>query len=184
MGPRKRPACYALAVDALDARPGEPSRVQGPPERAAPLSDRRIGPLRLLLYPPRHPTADIEVAFALVGAAVLAALFFLPLDSLAALMPECRFHDLTGWPCATCGITRGIVALGKGDWSGALRCNPLLVGGLLLFLPGAVVAAVLWALRLPRPRVALASRGARLAAGLAVVAAILVNWAFLVADGR
>jgi hypothetical protein len=171
-------------VEALDARPGEPLRVQGPPAPPAPLRDWQFGPLRVLLYPPGHPTADIEVAVALVGAAVLAVLLFLPLDSLAALMPGCRFHDLTGWPCATCGITRGIVALGNGDWSGALRCNPLLVGGLLLFLPGAVVAAVLWALRLPRPRVAIASRGARLAAGLAVVAAILLNWAFLVADGR
>lgn len=112
------------------------------------------------------------------------ALLFLPLGSLAELMPECRFHAWTGRPCATCGITRGIVELGGGHWRAALRCNPLLVSGAVAFLGYALLAAVLWAFRLPRPRIALASRGARLAAGLAALAAILANWAFLVVDGR
>jgi len=181
---RRRCACYAIEVEAVDARPGGPSRASRPPASGPPLRERRLGPLRFSLYPRQHPTADIEIAFTLVGVAAFAALFFLPLDSLAALMPDCRFHDLTGWPCATCGITRGVVALGSGDWRAALRCNPLLVAALLAFLGYAVVAAVLWAFRLPRPRVALASRGGRLAAGIAAVAAVLLNWAFLVADGR
>lgn len=145
---------------------------------------RPLGPLHVSLYSPQHPTADVEIAVTLVGVAAFAALLFLPLDSLAALMPDCRFRELTGTPCATCGITRGVVALGEGDWRAALRCNPLLIAALVTFLAYAVVAAALWVFRLPRPRIALASRGARLAAGLAAVASVLVNWAFLVADGR
>ena len=180
----RRCACYAIEVEAVDARPGGPSRASTPPASGPPLREGRLGPLRFSLYPRQHPTADIEIAFTLVGVAAFAALFFLPLDSLAALMPDCRFHDLTGWPCATCGITRGLVALGRGEWRTALRANPLLVSGTLAFLGYAAVAAVLWAFRLPRPRIGLATRGARLAALLAVVAAVLVNWAFLVADGR
>jgi hypothetical protein len=166
-------------VDAQQARPEAPTLLPGTTPR-----ERRVGPLRFVLYPAHHPTADIEIAVTLVGVMALAALLFLPLGSLAALTPGCRFHDLTGWPCATCGITRGIVALANGDLREALRCNPLLVAGLLAFLAYAVVAALLWAFRLPRPRVALASRSARLAVGLVVLVAILVNWAFLVADGR
>lgn len=179
----RRP-CYSVAVEASDTRQDESSRAPTPLVPAGPLREHRLGPLRVSLYAPGHPTADLEIAVALVGAVAVASLLVLPLGSLAALVPSCRFHDLTGWPCATCGVTRGVVALGKGAWREALRCNPLLVSGLLGFLACSVVSAVLWVFRLPRPRVALASRGARLAAGLAVVAAVLLNWAYLVADGR
>jgi hypothetical protein len=144
----------------------------------------RRGPLRLRFLPAEHPTADIEVAAAVVGFLILAGLLFLPLGSLAALTPGCRFHEFTGWPCATCGVTRGLVALGAGHWREALRCNPLLVGGFFVFLAYAALAALLWLFRLPRPRLELASRGARLTLLLAVVAAVLANWAFLIADGR
>ena len=149
-----------------------------------PLRERRVGPLRFLLYPPDHPTADIEIAAALVGAVTVAALLLLPLGTLSQLVPACRFHEWTGWPCATCGITRGLIALGQGAGREALRFNPLLIGGLLAFLGYALVAAALWAFRLPRPRIGLVSRGARLVAVVAVLAAILANWAFLIADGR
>ncbi len=165
-----------------------PARAETPAGPATgprnPLREWRLGPLRLWLFPADHPTADIEIAAAVVGLVAVAALLLLPLASLAALMPGCRFHELTGWPCATCGITRGLVALGRGEWRHALRANPLLVSGTLALLGYAAVAAVLWVLRLPRPRIGLATRGARLAALLAVVAAVLVNWAFLLADGR
>lgn len=169
----------------MDASPARAETPVGPAAGPRnPPREWRLGPLRLRLFPADHPTADIEIAAAVVGLLALAALPFVPLAILAALMPGCRFHELTGWPCATCGITRGIVALGAGEWRTALRANPLLVSGTLALFGYAAVAAVLWAFRLPRPRIGLATRGARLAALLALVAAVLVNWAFLVADGR
>jgi hypothetical protein len=171
-------------VDSLRDRIPAPPRVPRPPGFGAPLRERRAGPFRILLYPPEHPTADIEIAAALVGAVTAAALLLLPLGKLSRLVPECRFHEWTGWPCATCGISRGLIALGEGAGREALRSNPLLVAGLLASLAYALVAATLWAFRLPRPRIGLASRGARLVAMIAILAAILVNWAFLIADGR
>lgn len=171
-------------MKALDERSVPVPRARQPGPIGPPLWERRVGPFRFLLYPPTHPTADVEIAATLVGGAALAGFALLPLGELAALLPECRFHAWTGRPCATCGITRGLVTLGDGAWREALRLNPLLVVGVLAFLAYAVVAAGLWAFRLPRPRLGLASRGARVVAILAVLAAILANWAFLVADGR
>ena len=41
----------------------------------------------------------------------------------------CGFHWLTGLPCPLCGLTRGLFALAKGQWSAALRFNALTPGG-------------------------------------------------------
>ncbi len=142
------------------------------------------GPLRLRLYPADHPTADVEIAAAIVAAVAVLALALLPLGALSGVLPPCRFHAWTGWPCATCGIGRGVVALGNGNPLQALRLNPLFIGGLLLFLVYSAIAVPLWLLRLPRPRIAVATRAARVALVLAALGAVLTNWAFLIADGR
>jgi len=171
-------------VDSLRDRTAVPPQAPRPRGFGASLRERRAGPFRFVLYPPGHPTADIEIAAAMVGGVTVAALLLLPLEKLSRLVPECRFHEWTGWPCATCGITRGLIALGQGALTEALRLNPLVMAGLLAFLAYALVAAVLWAFRLPRPRIGLASRRARIVAVVAVLAAILANWVFLIADGR
>lgn len=142
------------------------------------------GWLRLRLYPSGHPTADVEIAATIVGGAALVALALLPLGTISSLLPACRFHEWTGWPCATCGIARGLVALGAGRGLQALRFNPLFIGGFLAFLAYAVIAAGLWLLRLPRPRIAVASRGVRVCLVVTAIGAVLLNWAFLIVDGR
>ena len=52
----------------------------------------------------------------------------------------CPFHELTGYSCLTCGMTRSFVAMGDGDVPGAFRYHP---GGPLLL--GAIS---LWSLKL------------------------------------
>jgi len=37
----------------------------------------------------------------------------------------CGFHWLTGRLCPLCGLTRGLFAFGKGQWSAALHFNAL-----------------------------------------------------------
>lgn len=37
----------------------------------------------------------------------------------------CVFHNATGCPCATCGSTRAVLALGRGEPLAALAHNPL-----------------------------------------------------------
>jgi len=44
--------------------------------------------------------------------------------------PQCFFREISGFPCPTCGITRGARSLFLGDIAGAWMYNPL-----NLFLP-------------------------------------------------
>ncbi len=64
-----------------------PARAESPAGPAAgprnPPREWRLGPLRLRLFPADHPTADIEIAAAVVGLLALAALPFVPLATLA-----------------------------------------------------------------------------------------------------
>lgn len=150
----------------------------------APIAEWGKGGVRLRLLPSSHPSADLEPVIAVVGSLAAVALLWLPLDLLARFAGVCRFHDVTGWPCLTCGITRGILALAHGAPLVALRMNPLLIGGLLLLIGYTPIAFALWLLRAPRPRIALVHPTARWTAAAIAAAALLANWAFLILDGR
>jgi hypothetical protein len=82
----------------------------------------------------------------------------------------------------TCGTTRALARLARLDLTGALAMNPLAALGTLALLPWAAADLAL----LPRGR-ALAlelSPPAARVARIAAVAAVLANWAWLVAAGR
>ncbi|KQY50576.1 hypothetical protein ASD14_11705 [Lysobacter sp. Root494] len=49
-----------------------------------------------------------------------------------SLFPSCLFHDLTGWYCPGCGITRALHALVHFDLVRAFAMNALLVASLPL----------------------------------------------------
>jgi hypothetical protein len=94
----------------------------------------------------------------------------------------CVFKSLTGRPCLTCGTTRTLGLLFRGDLHGALLMNPLAAFFALLLVPWALADAALLlsgrSLRLEvSPPLARVLR-------VAVVLAVLVNWAYLIAAGR
>ena len=60
------------------------------------------------------------------------------LEPLAGLLPGCAFKRLTGLACATCGLTRCVLALGRWDWSAAFRWHPAAAVAMAL-LPVAAV---------------------------------------------
>ena len=76
---------------------------------------------------------------ALAGAGVLATMtgvfavgYFNP--TATRFFPACPFHELTGFNCPGCGLTRGFHALFQGDVLTALHFNALLPVYLLMFL--------------------------------------------------
>ncbi|MBP7148320.1 MAG: DUF2752 domain-containing protein [Acidobacteria bacterium] len=163
-----------------------------PQHGASPVTPATCGPLpaaqrravALRWYPASHPTAEIERVVVILAVAGALALVLLPLDVLSDAAGECTFHTLTGIPCATCGITRGIVDLGHARMLRALRMNPLLIGGLLLGAAYTPFAALAWWRGWRRPRLCLVTAGARWGAALVFLVLALANWAFLIADGR
>lgn len=81
----------------------------------------------------------MALAFLLAGLGAWAASFLKP---VVDLLPGCPFKRLTGFACATCGLTRCVMALGRWDWPEAIHWHPA-TAGLAALLP----LLALWDLR-------------------------------------
>lgn len=124
---------------------------------------------------------DHELLWGTLGAGILALIHLGPAPSLLHL--PCLFKALTSLPCATCGMTRAWEALGRGDWTLALRMHPALALGYFLlwtYVPYALGAvAGLW----PRRGLAL-SVGAAGILRLGALLGFAALWGFLILDRR
>ncbi|MDD5678455.1 MAG: DUF2752 domain-containing protein [Kiritimatiellae bacterium] len=89
----------------------------------------RAGGYRTVLV--RHLPLAIIAGGALLGVALL------PLDRIPYTI--CTFLRLTGYPCPSCGLTRGFVAMAHGQWLTVLHTCPLAA---LLYAATALVFAV------------------------------------------
>jgi uncharacterized protein DUF2752 len=80
---------------------------------------------------PRATAASVTIGL-LAAVAVLPARRPIPFDL-------CLMHRLTGLPCLTCGLTRSVCLLARGEWRASLVMHP---AGWLAF--GALVVAAAW----------------------------------------
>lgn len=116
------------------------------------------------------------------GMSAVSAVLLAPLwPRLLPLLPRCAFHRLTGHPCPTCGTTRAALALVHGHVIDAISYNPLIVILGFSFMAGAFIAPFWAQARLPLPVI---PRTAWRLLRIAAIAAILVNWAYLLLSGR
>lgn len=109
---------------------------------------------------------------------IIAGLF----RNLSPKMPVCIFHEITGFPCPTCGGTRSVIALSRLDLVSSLTYNPLvflfalgLIIFSLLFLAGEITGRSL--------KIKLTERGKRIIR-YSAMALIAINWIFLIMAGR
>jgi hypothetical protein len=93
--------------------------------------------------------------------------------------PFCPLHALTGIPCPTCGMTRGLGCLLQGQIEEALLFNPLMMVALLSALLYLLYAGVVVIGRLPRLRWEPLSRTAAICVRIGAVLLIAVNWIYL-----
>lgn len=125
---------------------------------------------------PDWPIWPVAV-FCLWGGLVVATLVLAQLRRKEIVL--CVWRNLTGIPCPSCGSTRGVLALLRGDWLGPWRHNPLV----------ATLGAVVLALAVLRVgfcrafRVHL-SRPEKLAAWCLALAALAANWAYVIWRGN
>jgi hypothetical protein len=87
----------------------------------------------------------------------------------------CPLRRLTGIPCPTCGTTRAVLALLRGDWSAAFTSNPLASGLALAAGLYAVIAAALFLVKGKIPVLQCTRRGWMLILGTGLLLAVL-NW--------
>ena len=90
----------------------------------------------------------------------------------------CHFRRLTGVECPTCGSTRAVRAMMRGDLLGALTANPLMttfVVGIVLWFVVRIVAQ--------RRVVVEASRAWHRWTVVLLLGALLVNWGWVIWRG-
>jgi hypothetical protein len=100
---------------------------------------------------------------------------------LGLARPQCHFREALGIPCPTCGATRATLKLLQGDVLGALLMNPLYTAGLGFVLAYDLYAATVLIGRLPRLR--FTQEAAFGILRWAVIAIVLLNWAWLMYRG-
>ncbi len=128
--------------------------------------------------------SPLVVAVAWAVAAAAAVLIASALARGLLVYPGCALKYLTGIPCPACGDTRCFAALSRGDIEFALKENPLAAAGALAAWLGVPLT---WL-----DVVANRGRGAavfmqwlrqRWLRG-SLVALVLLNWVYLVVEGR
>jgi len=90
--------------------------------------------------------------------------------------PLCNFKRLTGTPCPTCGGTRAALRLADGDVLGAWSFNPLLLLT-LVFLTVVVLLRFVAGKRIEWGF----TRTQRRVVWIVLIAAFLLNWAYVIA---
>lgn len=119
-----------------------------------------------------HELLWLSVSLGSLGVAVFWFALGLP-------WPRCVFHELTGLPCVTCGMTRSAIQFFHGNFLAALRWNPLIFA----FLCGVTVfdlyAFTVIAIRAPRLRITFQTEAGKNSARIIVIAALALNWVYL-----
>ena len=123
-----------------------------------------------------HELIWLGVSVLSLGAAALWLALGLP-------WPLCVFHQLTGLPCLTCGMTRCGIEFFQGHFFAALKWNPLVFAFLWGVIAFDLYALAAIALRRPRLRILFRQTEKKYARGV-LVAALVLNWFYLVSHWR
>lgn len=122
-----------------------------------------------------------DPAWAVLVIGIVAALSVNYFRPVLSLIPACPFHALTGMPCLTCGSTRAFTALVDGELFAAVRLQPLFVIACLIASASGLRA--LFAMIMGRRIAFELTKQDRLLIRCALIALLLINWAYLVGAG-
>jgi hypothetical protein len=98
--------------------------------------------------------------------------------------PQCAFHNLTGLPCLTCGMTRSTIQFFHGHFLAALFWNPLVFAALCGLSIFDLYAFAVLVMRAPRVRLANFSSREKNVIRAAVVILLALNWIYLLVHWR
>jgi uncharacterized protein DUF2752 len=115
-----------------------------------------------------------------VGSLALAAVWF----ALGLPWPRCAFHELTGLPCMTCGMTRCAIQFFHGNLLTALKWNPLVFATLCGIVAFDLYAFATLTMRTPRLRISFSTQRAKTLVRVSVSLAFTLNWIYLLSHWR
>ena len=134
--------------------------------------------LRSEIQSPRGvPYSLVYGALGILCAAAATLLAKIP-ERLLPIPLRCPFRALTGLPCLTCGGTRAMAALARGDLQAALSFNPLVSLTALALVAFACASSWQRLTRRSVLRIDLTPRERSGLRGLAA-AALAINWVYL-----
>src|ERR1700756_2649367 len=110
-----------------------------------------------------------------LGSLALATAWF----TLGLPWPRCVFHELTGLPCMTCGMTRCAIQFFHGHFVAALKWNPLIFTLLCGVIAFDLYAFATLTMRVPRLRIHVSTKRANTFLRVSVISAISLNWIYL-----
>lgn len=93
--------------------------------------------------------------------------------------PRCAFHELTGLPCVTCGMTRCAIQFFHGHFLAAWKWNPLVFASLCGVIAFDVYAFTVIRARAPRVRIVFHTQSKKKYARGIVIGALALNWIYL-----
>ena len=67
---------------------------------------------------------EFGIIYGSIAALCVLAVKYLPIAHIA---PSCVFRGMSGLPCPTCGTTRALLSMAKGNFIDAMTMNPLVV---------------------------------------------------------
>lgn len=115
-----------------------------------------------------------------LGSIALAVAWF----ALGLPWPRCMFHELTGLPCATCGMTRCAIQFFHGHFLAALKWNPLVFAFLCGLTAFDLYAFVVVVTRAPRLRIYFSTARAKTFVRMSIISAFVLNWTYLLMHSR
>jgi len=98
--------------------------------------------------------------------------------------PHCVFHDITGLPCVTCGMTRCGIQFFHGHFLAAFKWNPLVFTALCGVIAFDVYAFATLVTLAPRLRIGISTQRAKTLVRVSVISALALNWSYLLLHWR
>jgi hypothetical protein len=98
--------------------------------------------------------------------------------------PRCAFHEITGLPCVTCGMTRCVIQFFHGHFLAALKWNPLVFTALCGVIAFDLYALLVLVTRRPRLRIRFHRPGVKTFGRISIISALVLNWIYLLMHWR
>jgi hypothetical protein len=98
--------------------------------------------------------------------------------------PRCAFHEITGLPCVTCGMTRCGIQFFHGHFLTALKWNPLVFSALCGVIAFDLYALFALVTRGRRLRIRFHRPGVKTFGRISIICALALNWIYLLMHWR